>query len=105
MKKKPLKKRISPVNARIDRVWKAIPGYNGLEVDVDTTYQLMKKAPEHTPIRYVYKEIEPAVSLEQLGNQPIYRGNPNKPMVSLMINVAWGNEYIKPILNTLERKM
>ena len=25
-------------------------------------------------------------------------------MVSLMINVAWGNEFIKPILNTLEKE-
>lgn len=28
-----------PVNAVVDRVWKAIPGYNGLEVDVEATYR------------------------------------------------------------------
>ncbi|MBO9600483.1 MAG: hypothetical protein J7559_22015, partial [Cohnella sp.] len=33
---------------------------------------------------------------------PIYRGNPAKPMVSLMINVAWGDEYLMPMLDTLK---
>lgn len=28
-----------PVNAVVDRVWKAIPGYNGLEIDVESTYR------------------------------------------------------------------
>ncbi|MFC5648973.1 polysaccharide deacetylase family protein [Paenibacillus solisilvae] len=104
IKAEAVKKRIAPVNATLDRVWKAIPGYNGLEVDVEQTYRLMKEAPEHAPIRYVYKEIWPKVNLEQLGRQPIYKGNPKKPMVSLMINVAWGNEFIKPILDTLEKE-
>ena len=39
------KRRVAPVDARVDRVWKAIPGYNGLEVDVDKTYRLMLHAP------------------------------------------------------------
>ena len=26
---------------------------------------------------------------------PIYRGHPDKPMVSFIINVAWGNEYYR----------
>lgn len=38
----------------------------------------------------MYRQIKPKVSLDDLGAQPIYRGNPAKPMVSLMINVAWG---------------
>ena len=33
------KSRIEPVDARVDSVWKAIPGYNGLEVDIEATYQ------------------------------------------------------------------
>ena len=34
---------------------------------------------------------------------PIYRGHPEKPMVSFIINVAWGNEYLPEILATLKR--
>lgn len=98
------KKRIAPVDARVDRVWKAIPGYNGLEIDVDKTYRLMENAPESEPIRFVYREVEPKISLNDLGRVPIYKGNSNKPMVALMINVAWGNEYIPSMLNTLRKE-
>ncbi|REE94469.1 putative sporulation protein (polysaccharide deacetylase family) [Paenibacillus taihuensis] len=98
------KKRVAPIDATVDRVWEAIPGYNGLEVDVEKTYLLMKNAPENVPIRYVYKEIEPKVSLDSLGRHPIYKGNPSKPMVALMINVAWGNEYIPSMLATLKKE-
>lgn len=89
------------VDARIDPIWKAIPGYNGLEVDVEATYRQALAAPG-TPIKYIYKEVAPKVQLEQLGQHPTYRGNPNKPMVAFMINVAWGNEFIVPMLDTLD---
>ncbi|CAM3935256.1 polysaccharide deacetylase family protein [Paenibacillus alkaliterrae] len=98
------KRKIAPVNAKIDRVWKAIPGYNGLEVDVDKSLEATLLAPASNTIRYVYREVKPKISLEDLGPYPIYRGNPNKKMISLMINVAWGNEYIDSILNTLKRE-
>ena len=75
-----------------------------LEVDVEQTYDRMRQSPKETPIRYVYKEIPPKVGLDQLGSQPIYRANPNKPMVAIMINVAWGNEFLEPILKTLEKE-
>lgn len=97
-------KRIAPVDARIDRVWHAIPGYNGLVVDIEKTYEAALKAPRSSAIPYHYQEIPPKITLKHLGAQPVYRGNPNKPMISLMINVAWGNEYIDPILDTLKEK-
>lgn len=98
------KRRIAPIDAKLDRVWKAVPGYNGLEIDVEQTWALVQRQGVKTGIPYVFKEITPAVQLEDLGAQPIYKGNPNKPMVSLMINVAWGNEFIPPMLETLEKE-
>ncbi|MFC4811238.1 polysaccharide deacetylase family protein [Paenibacillus sp. GCM10023250] len=98
------KKRIAPVDARVDRVWKAIPGYNGLEVDVDKTYRLMLRVSKNEPIRFVYREVKPKISLDDLGRVPIYKGNPSKPMVALMINVAWGNEYIPSMLRALKKE-
>ncbi|MFC3746344.1 polysaccharide deacetylase family protein [Paenibacillus sp. GCM10012306] len=92
-----------PVDAVLDRVWKAIPGYNGLEVDVESTYRNALLQPKE-PLKYVYRQIPPKVSLDDLGAQPIFRGNPGKPMVSLMINVAWGNEYIIPMLDILDQE-
>lgn len=94
-------KYIEPVNARIDRVWHAIPGYNGLAVDIDRTYEEALKAARAEPIPFRYKEIEPKIKLADLGAHPVYKGNPNKRMIAFMINVAWGNEYIEPILSTL----
>lgn len=93
-----------PVNAVVDRVWKAIPGYNGLEIDVEGTYRNALLLAPNEPVKFVYREIKPQVSLNELGAQPIYRGNPAKPMVSLMINVAWGNEYIVPMLDILDEE-
>lgn len=92
-----------PVDAVVDRVWKAIPGYNGLEIDVESTYRNALLAPKE-PVKLVYRQIEPKVSLNELGAEPIYRGNPAKPMVSLMINVAWGNQYIVPMLDILDEE-
>lgn len=97
-------KRIAPIDARIDRVWKAIPGYNGLEVDVDKTFQLAKGIGLADPIPFVFREVSPAIGLEDLGPQPIYKGNPQKPMVSLMINVAWGDEFLPGMLETLRKE-
>ncbi|OAB41385.1 polysaccharide deacetylase family protein [Paenibacillus glacialis] len=104
IKAKALSMRIEPVDAKVDRVWKAIPGYNGLEVDVDETYRQAKATGSTTSITYKYRQLIPKVGLSDLEVQPIYRGNPAKPMVSLMINVAWGNEFIVPMLNTLDQE-
>ncbi|WP_106766018.1 polysaccharide deacetylase family protein [Paenibacillus faecalis] len=98
------KTRIEPVDAKVDSVWKAIPGYNGQEIDVEETYKRNVKRKAGEPITYVYRQIPAKVTLDQLGEHPIYRGNPNKPMVSLMINVAWGNEFIEPMLDILDEE-
>src|SRR4051812_40555434 len=92
---------IKPIDAKIDRVWKAIPGYNGLSVNIKASYKKMKAIGEFDKNKNDYKEIPPNIHLENLNPEPIYRGNPQKPMVALLINVAWGNEYIPGILKVL----
>lgn len=97
------KKNISPINARLDPIWKGIPGYNGLLIDEQATYEKMKKEGKWEERFVIYKEVPPQIQLEQLDPTPIYRGNPSKPMASIMINVAWGNEYLPSILETLKK--
>mgnify|MGYP001431413738 CR=1 FL=1 len=92
-----------PKNAVVDKVWHAIPGYNGLKVDVEASYKRMAEKGQFRPELLVYKEISPAVHLDDLPPSPIYRGNPDKPMVTFIINVAWGNEYLSPILAILKK--
>lgn len=95
---------IAPVDARIDRVWKAIPGYNGLEVDVERSLEKTLAAGTSAPIQYVFREVPPQIGLQDLGPLPTYKGNPEKKMIALMVNVAWGNEFIPSILDTLEKE-
>ncbi len=94
--------KIEPIDAKVDQVWKAIPGYNGLEVDVEASYKKMKKKGKFDESKIVFKEIPPTTHLDDLDPQPIYKGNPEKPMVAFLINVAWGNEYIPTILKVLK---
>lgn len=94
--------KIAPIDAKVDRVWKAIPGYNGKEVDIEASYKKMKPGGQFHENQIIYKEVEPSVHLEELGHAPIYRGNPEKPMVAFLINVAWGDEYIPNMLKVLE---
>lgn len=82
---------IPPQDAVIDRVWKATPGYNGLKVDVQASYKSMKKEGKFDERKLVYKQVSPRVHLDDLPPEAIYRGHPDKPMVALLINVAWGN--------------
>lgn len=95
--------KIEPIDAKVDRVWKAIPGYNGLSVDIDKSLDNMKSDSKFNKEKIIYKELPPKVHLQDLEPNPIYRGNPEKPMVSLIINVAWGDEYIPKILEILDK--
>ncbi|HEY4554544.1 MAG TPA: polysaccharide deacetylase family protein, partial [Bacillaceae bacterium] len=94
---------IPPQDARIDRVWKAMPGYNGIEVDVAASYAKMKKGRTYEEKKLVFRQIPPAVHLSDLPPAPIYRGHPEKPMVALLINVAWGEEFLPGMLATLKQ--
>lgn len=93
-----------PVNARIDSVWKAIPAYNGLVVDESRTLALARERGAEKPLKLVFREIPPDIQLEDLPPHPIYRGNERKPMVGLMVNVAWGTEHVRSLLHVLERE-
>ncbi|RHW36392.1 hypothetical protein D1B31_16880 [Neobacillus notoginsengisoli] len=95
--------RIPPTDARIDKVWKAIPGYNGLEVDIPASYKKMKTVGKYTEAKLVFKEVKPKIHLKDLPPAPVYRGNPDKPMVAFIVNVAWGNEYLPDMLATLKK--
>lgn len=103
IKAKAVSFREAPQDAYIDRVWKKTPGRNGLEVDIEKSYEKMKKDNVFNDRLLVYKEIPPAVSLEDLPPAPIYRGHPEKEMVAFLINVSWGTEYVPDILNILRQ--
>ncbi|WP_404331516.1 polysaccharide deacetylase family protein [Mesobacillus maritimus] len=92
-----------PSDAKIDPVWRAIPGYNGVKVNIEKSFKKMKKDGEFSEKLLVYEEVHPKVNLSELPPTAIYKGNPEKPMVSFIINVAWGNEYLSDMLATLKK--
>jgi probable sporulation protein (polysaccharide deacetylase family) len=94
---------IPPKDATIDRVWKAIPGYNGQKVDIEASYKNMKNKGVFNEKKLVFTQTKPKVHLEDLPAAPIYKGHPDKPMVTFIINVAWGNEYLSEMLATLKK--
>jgi len=94
---------IAPIDAKIDRVWKAIPGLNGLKVDVEASYKKMKSDGQFSEEKLIFKQIKPNINLSDLPPTPIYKGHPDKQMVSFLINVAWGNEFLPQMLSTLKK--
>jgi probable sporulation protein (polysaccharide deacetylase family) len=94
---------IPPKDASIDRVWKAIPGYNGQKVDIAASYKNMKDKGVFNEKKLVFTQVKPKVHLKDLPASPIYKGHPEKPMVTFIINVAWGNEYLSEMLATLKQ--
>lgn len=90
-----------PSDARVDSVWKLIPGLNGVRLNIPDTEKQIAAA--GTQARLVFTQIPPAISGKDFVAQPIYRGNPQKRQMALMINVAWGTEYVPEILKIFER--
>lgn len=91
-------------DAIVHKVWKAIPGYNGLVVDVEASYKKMiKNGGKFSPDKLIFKETRPKVHLDDLPPNPIYKGNPEKPMVTFLVNVAWGNEHLPQMLKTMKK--
>ncbi|UOQ43010.1 polysaccharide deacetylase family protein [Halobacillus salinarum] len=90
-------------NAVIDKVWKKTPGIEGRAVDVQASYNKMKKDGVFNEKMLVYKRVKPDISLEDLPSSPIYRGHPDKNMVALLINVSWGEEYIPDMVKIFSK--
>ncbi len=94
---------VSPQNAVVDKVWKATPGYNGLKVDINASFKNMNQGGYFDPKYLIFKESPPSIHLKDLPAEPIYRGHPDKQMVAFIVNVAWGNDYLPVMLETLKK--
>ncbi|MBS3942972.1 MAG: polysaccharide deacetylase family protein [Dethiobacter sp.] len=94
-----------PLNAQLDEEREAIvPELNGLEIDQEATADLVFNASREVALKPVYREIYPDLRWEHYPSRPAYRGNSRKQAVALMINVAWGEEYLPDMLSVLEKE-
>ncbi|CAM3901822.1 polysaccharide deacetylase family protein [Alicyclobacillus pomorum] len=93
----------SPVDARMDRVWHAIPGLSGWKLDPAASERETQRAKDHR-IHLVWQAVQPHVSIRQLPPEPIYKGPKEERSVALMFNVSWGEEFVPGILRTLQEE-
>lgn len=61
-----------------------IPGLNGREVNVESSYKKMKEQGIYNQNFLVYNELDPKIRLENNQDKYIVLGNPKKQMVSLL---------------------
>ena len=76
---------INYVNAIVDGEY-IIPGINGLEINVDKSYNKMKSINVFSENYLVYDQVKPEVSTSDFKYKIINGGNPNKNGVSIIIN-------------------
>lgn len=82
-------------NSIIPEVW----GYRINELE--TINEIMSAGPGEK-VEPIYEPIIPQITLADYPSAVIRKGNAAKKEIALMINVAWGSEYIHPMLNVLE---
>ena len=62
-----------------------IPGYSGIEINVDKSFQNMKYLGYYQTVSLVFDEIKPEVSVSENKDKIIYRGNSLKQSVALIL--------------------
>jgi len=92
---------IEPIDAIIDNNY-IIPGLSGREVDIDLSYDIIKKVGKYSSNLLVYKKIKPKISLINNFDKYIISGNKNKKEVTLLFKVK-SNDSITNIKNILDK--
>lgn len=80
-----------------------IPGIAGTSVDVNKSYNKMKRYGKYNETLIVYKETYPTISIKNNYDKFVISGNPASKSVSLIFKVR-GNNDIKSILKILNEK-
>ncbi|MBR1377139.1 MAG: hypothetical protein IJ565_04955 [Bacilli bacterium] len=74
-----------------------IPGISGKEVDVNASYDAMKKVGTYNEKLLVYRKIKPSISILDSYDKFIIKGNPNKNEVTLIFKVDEKDDISKVI--------
>lgn len=80
-----------------------IPGVSGREVDVDKSYEKMKRYGGFLESLLEYREVTPNISLKKNYNKYVIKGNPTKNMVTLILLVENDNDvdaFVKKLEKT-----
>ncbi|MDD3821567.1 MAG: polysaccharide deacetylase family protein [Bacilli bacterium] len=80
-----------------------IPGYNGLIIDVEKSYNNMKRLGTFNEKLLIFKEQAPILSINNIYDKYIISGNKIKGTVSLVFKVDQDDD-IQPVLEVLKAK-
>lgn len=75
---------VNSINSTLIDELYIIPGLNGKEVNVDSSFKIMKILNVYDEDKIVYNQIKPSISLNENKNRIIIRGNSQKRNVSLI---------------------
>lgn len=91
-----------PIEPRLDSVWQFVPGLQGLEFDDELSYQNMLTNGVFDPELMIARPIPYSGSAEDFRQHRLYKGNEYSSNVGLLINVAWGGEELREMLDILD---
>ena len=89
-----------PIDAYIDGDT-IIPGISGKEVNINASYDSMKKVGAYSSNLLVYNKIKPSISIFKNYDKYIIKGNSKKNQVSLIFKVD--NDDINQVVNILDK--
>lgn len=94
---------LPPQEPRIDPIWHFVPGLKGMEVDYGLSYENMNAAGAFDESLVVKKSVPYELDPQEFRSEPIYKGNEKGDYVSLLINVAWGEQELNQMIEILDR--
>ena len=80
-----------------------LPGRKGVEIDIDKSYNLMKKYGGFNEQLLVYKDIVPTISIFDIYDKYINSGNLDNPNISLIFKID-NYDFINEIVSILKDK-
>lgn len=75
-----------PIDAKIEEN-KIIPGQYGKKINIEKTYDQIKKLGKYNPKYYVYEQIKPKLSIEDTYDKYIESANSTKNEISIILNL------------------
>lgn len=78
-----------------------VPGVDGVRLDVTATMAAIAAASPDAALAPVLVPVPPTVNLSDLPPAPIYNGSTTRSAVAFVINIAWGERFVPPMLAAL----
>ena len=90
-----------PIQPKLDSVTKGVvPGLAGRQIDRSQTIAMALNASHDQEVTYIWEAILPEPTPRDV---PIYQGNPHKQQITLVVNVAWGNDELVQMLDIFDQ--